>query len=111
MKGWQVDWLEGEGALRVIRGRVSERESSSFPNRRISLLLTLATFALAETFLTSLWREEVSAEEKEEEEAGDIDDEEDELDGVGVNITAVNLAWLSCPLWRKEGLNCFGRSG
>ena len=37
----------------------------------------------------------------EEEEAGDIDDE-DELDGEGVNITAVNLAWLSCPLWRKE---------
>ena len=45
----------------------------------------------------------------EEEEAGDIDDEEDELDGEGVNITAVNLAWLSCPFWRKEV--CFGRSG
>ena len=66
----------------------------------------MATLALAETFLTSLWREEVSAEE---EEAGDIDDEEDELDGEGVNITAVNLAWLSCPFWRKEV--CFGRSG
>ena len=64
----------------------------------------MATLALAETFLTSLWREEVSAEEEDE---VDIDDE-DELDGEGVNITAVNLAWLSCPLWRKE--DRFGRS-
>ena len=71
---------------------------SKLPNFTSSL--TLATLALAETFLTSLWREEVSAEE---EEAGDIDnDEDDELDGEGVNITAVNLAWLSCPPWRKE---------
>ena len=83
------------------------KESSSFPNCRISLLLTLATLALAETFLTSLWREEVSAEE---EVAGDIDDE-DELDGEGVNITAVNLAWLSCPPWRMTTWDCFGRSG
>ena len=47
----------------------------------------------------------------EEEEAGDIDDEEDELDGEGVNITAVNLAWLSCPPWRMTTWDCIGRSG
>ena len=84
-----------KGAFRVIREKERARSIHSsiwLTQSAIFTLLTLATLTLAETFLTSLCREEVITEE------GDDEDEPDEGANVeGVNITAVNLAWLSCP--------------
>ena len=96
MKAPQVRRKGGrKGAFRVIRKKERARSIHSsiwLTQSPIFTLLTLATLTLAETFLTSLCREEVITEE------GDDEDEPDEGANVeGVNITAVNLAWLSCP--------------